>query len=228
MPIWGERVITWRQIVPAVLVVTAVACVGYMVYSCRRGTPPRPRAEQVEDQLRLLKNANSTVVAAAIRQLGDLAEPGEQTVVAPIREKLDSKSTQVVGAACAALGKLGDADSADRILGFLNSEDPVVLAGAAEGIGALYAKDTQESERTAPKEAVSRLCALLAHPDYTIRLQAIVALGKIRDPAALPKLEERHKSPCGGLAGEDTLPDDVRQRIQDALEKAAEATRNPT
>jgi len=204
MPIWGERRITWRQIVPAVVIPAALVCLGLTIYQSlrpERGIDKSVRLRILIDQL---NNPDPAMVSVGIRELGELGEP---EAVASIRPKLQAEEPRVVGAACAALGKLGDSESAAAILKLLEHDDPRVVAGAAEGLGALrHAK------------ALEPLVDTLQTTDAQVRLAAIVALGQFGDPAAAKALSDLKADPCAGL---DPAPTDAqRAQIGEALQRA--------
>ncbi len=206
MPIWGERRLTWRQILPPAAVAVAIVAVGLAIRHYRALSNPGfvRRREEFRFYMARLHNAEPSTRAAAARLLGEVGDP---RAVPEIRKLLSDDDPRVVGAACAALGKLGDTDSAAKLLENLDSNDPAIVAGAVEGLGELGASD-----------AAPRILPLLDSPEKDVRLAAIVALGKLGDTTALDALEKLRSTPWEGL--DDNLTDDERERFQGALEAA--------
>lgn len=211
MPIWGKPGgLTWRQIVPPLAVVLALACVAYTLYRCGR-QPRLGERQQLKHHLRQLSHSDPGMVAVAAKVLGGLGFP---EAIGPLRKRLDSDDPRVRGAVCAALGKLGAQASAEAILKNLDHEDWTVVEGAAEGLGALR-----------HKPAVEPLTRLLDASRPSVRLAVIQALGQIGDPAALPALGKRQQAPTAGLEGDP--PEDLLERIRTALDEAIQSLNQP-
>jgi len=206
MPIWGERRLTWRQILPPAAVVVAIVAVGLAIHHYRALSNPGfvRRREEFKFYMARLHDPEPSTRAAAARLLGEVGDP---RAIPEIRKLLSDDDPRVVGAACAALGKLGDTDSAAKLLEDLDSDEPAIVAGAVEGLGELGAS-----------EAAPRILPLLDSREKDVRLTAIVALGKLGDPTALDALEKLRPAPWEGL--DDNLTDDERERFQGALEAA--------
>jgi HEAT repeat protein len=212
VPIWGEFRVSWRNVLPPVLVVTALACLALSLRSCLwPGSDNAPRDEVLEQYRRQLDSADPGIVVASIRLLGEL---GDLRAVEPIRLKLKAEDPRIVGAALAALGRLGDESVTDTLLDSLRRNDPAVLAGAAEGLGALKVKP-----------AVEPLSSLLGSGDYSVRLAAIVALGKMGDPAAEAALSKLQSNPSAGLSPAPS--EEERSRLDEALRTALGQLGNP-
>jgi HEAT repeat protein len=107
-------------------------------------------------------------------QLGDMSE-GREFAVPALLKTLRDGNHLVRSSAAESLGKLGDAQAATPLIEILKDteEDRDVRARAAEALGRLEAR-----------EAVQPLIAALDDIVWRTRYQAIVALGRIGDPAA--------------------------------------------
>jgi len=206
MVVWGERQITWRQILPPAAIVVAIVAVGLAMRHYRTLSDPGfvRRREEFKFYMARLTSADPSTRAAAARLLGEVGDP---RAIPEIRNLLSDDDPRVVGAACAALGRLGDADSTSRLLESLDRDEPAIVAGAVEGLGDLGVR-----------EAVPHILPLLDSQEREVRLAAIVALGKLGDTSALEPLEKLRSDPSEGLA--DNLTDEERKQFQDALEAA--------
>ena len=209
MVVWGERRITWRQVLPPVAVVVAIVAVGLAVRHYRSLSNPGfvRRREEFNFYMARLTSQDPSTRAAAARLLGEVGDP---RAVDEIRKLLDDDDPRVVGAACAALGKLGDADSTQTLMSHLDSDEPAIVAGAVEGLGHLGVR-----------EAVPRIIPLLESPDFDVRRAAIVALGELGDQSATDALEKLREAPWQGLAENPT--EEQKQELQEAVDSVLEA-----
>lgn len=209
MPIWGEKDqgLNWRRVLPPALAVVAVACVGYLVYSCSgRSNPNIVRtSEQMEFYLSQLDSNDPLTRASAVRVI---AQPGDPRALAEIRKRLEDEDGRVVAAACAALASLDDRDSVDAILSLLGSQDLATVVGAIEALGVFR-----------EQRAVTPLLGLLRSPRAALRLPAIVALGKIGDASAVASLQVLKGDPCWGLKPESSKTERAgfRKAVTEAL-----------
>jgi len=80
-------------------------------------------------------------------------------------------------AAALALGKIGAEDALEFLVNALSSDDPTMRLLSARAIGFIGADNS-----------AVRLLHLLQDASYQVRREAIIALGKLRDPASVPKL----------------------------------------
>lgn len=211
MPVWGDHRITWRQVLPPVLVAVAVACLALAARNCTSdGVHGVSTSEQYNFYIAQLDSADPAAAATAIKYLGNAGDP---RAIEPIRARLSDGDPRVVGAACAALGKLGGKTSADRMLALLGSEQPGVAAGAAEGLGALR-----------HKAALEPLVKLLDTTDAATRKAVFVSLGQLGEPAAMQALERFQSDPASGLDPEPTAGE--RTQLGDALAQALTSLRS--
>lgn len=68
----------------------------------------------------------------------------------------------------------------DKLIRALKSEDPRLRKAAAEHLGEHYGGES----------VVNALIELLKDPDWFVRLEAVRALGRIKDEAAIPALKD--------------------------------------
>ncbi|MFP4056339.1 MAG: HEAT repeat domain-containing protein [Candidatus Brocadiia bacterium] len=207
MPVWGDREITWRQIVPPVLIAVALVCIGLTLRGClRRGQRHLGVDTQYDFYVAQLDAPNPAAVATAVRELGKLGKP---EAIPLIRPKLDSEHPEVRGAACAALGRLGDEDSLATLRERLGDAHPAVRAGAAEGLAA-----------AADERALPALLDMLGDPEPRVRHAVVQALGEIGDPRALEPLKALQEDPTAGLSSQEAQR--WESRIQAAIDQAVE------
>ena len=123
-----------------------------------------------------------------------LGRAGNNTAVAALIERLTDKQDSVRGAAAVALGQIADVQSVPALIAVLNPQpltptkkkskvkrelNPLVLRAVARSLG-------QIGSRAASATLVSLVEDEKAESD--VRREAVVALGLIRDEAALPVL----------------------------------------
>jgi HEAT repeat protein len=140
---------------------------------------------------------------AAVAALGFVEAP-EAGVLAALRAALEDDAWGVREEAATTLAKLGWADALPALLRALSDASWQVSLRAARAIGRL---------RDAAGAAWPALAELLAHPLANVRKEAVIALGELRRPEALPALER---------AGQDADPD-VRKLARLAIETIGRA-----
>ena len=118
MPIWGEWKITWRQVLPPVLISIAIGCAAYTVYSCRSADRSGhfTEDEQLELCLQQLSSNDVGKRLAAIHNLRDLGNPAAREALERLKpdpaaglppDLSDDLRTQLRDALDDALSKLG-------------------------------------------------------------------------------------------------------------------------
>jgi HEAT repeat protein len=155
-----------------------------LVTGCGRTLPPDGQPEKTTvvadaqaDPRKLLECLNSADPlqrAYGVRLLGETQQSADSTVP-HLLSALKDPSHLVRSRAAEALGKVGDNRAVMPLIDVLNdaAEDPDVLSRAAEALGRLRAG-----------EAVEPLMDLLTNMVWYVRYQAVVALGRIGEPAA--------------------------------------------
>lgn len=151
----------------------------------------------VEDLAKLLKkDKDETVRFRAAQALGIL---GGETARAALRDglKLDGEAC---GECARALGRLGDAESADKLVKLLDKKDGLAAVGAADGLSALGADGYVEA-----------LAKAADHKDWRARIAVAQAFARLEKPESRETARE---------ALEALLADDdwrVRRRTVEAL-----------
>lgn len=100
---------------------------------------------------------------------------------------LDDADPAVRGEAAAALGKVRGEEAFSALTEALESKDQNVRLGAIEGLAA-----------GADPRAADRLAGLLKDPSVNIRWKAALALGALKNEAALPELERAARADAEG------------------------------
>jgi HEAT repeat protein len=150
------------------------------------------------------KDQSDQKVREAVQVLGSIRDT---RAVVPTVELLEHPSDGVRREAAKALGIMGGYPSIIPLIDCLSDPDPVVQHTAAKSleklkplsvmplIAALQNDDLDRVWRVvtvlgniADSRAVDPLVGLLTHGSDTIRMEAVVALGKINNPDVLPKL----------------------------------------
>ncbi len=128
----------------------------------------------------------------ALTALGRTREPG---VVAVLMEHLeiDSWGDLVRQRALAGLAETEDAEILPILLSHSREGSDRVRGAAAGALGRLA--DAVDGSR---REAVERLVEMVDEPGFRTQLQAISALGRVRDPASVPALDRLHRTAPDG------------------------------
>lgn len=160
--------------------------------------------DEIDIQIDLLKDPDWTVRREAVVTLGEM---GDERCVAPLVHALQDGDWQVREAVVEALGQVGspavehlikrlrDWDirkSAIRALGKIKDErvlDPLMQQLHHDE----FKDDATEALVELGTPAVERLVGALKDKDEMVRQQVIIALGRIKDPAALDPLIEMLK-----------------------------------
>jgi HEAT repeat protein len=199
----------WRKLA-IWLTSIAVLLVAWHVWGClQRDWHGISHDEMWDSYVKNLESSNPNLVAASLKSLGGVKSRQDEAVQL-VRPKLESEDPLVAGAAAAAVGKLGDAESAPRLRKMLEGYEPMAVAGAATGLGLL--KD---------KRAVEPILALLDAESGEVRRAAIEALGNIGDARAAEPIELLRADPLLGVMGKhsETLKDALNRAITTALEQ---------
>ncbi len=131
----------------------------------------------------MLEDPRWFVVRNGVAALGELG--GEETV-AQLTSALAHEDARVRREAVLALAKIGGEDAELLIVGMLEDPDVDVRAMACRGVGALKAE-----------RALKRLLQMLeAGEPEGVEVEALLALGQLGDPGAVPLIEKRA---TGGL-----------------------------
>jgi HEAT repeat protein len=162
--------------------------------------------DEIDIQIDLLKDPDWSVRREAVVTLGEM---GDERCVKPLVGALRDGDWQVREAAVEALGQVGspavehlvkvlrDWDIrkyAIRCLGKIKDErvlDPLMQQLHSDE----FKDDATEALVELGPPAVGRLVAALKDKDEMVRKQAIIALGRIKDPAAINPLIEMLKDP---------------------------------
>jgi len=162
--------------------------------------------DEIDIQIDLLKDSDWTVRREAVVTLGEM---GDERCVVPLANALRDGDWQVREAAIDALGQVGspaveylvrmlrDWDirkSAIRCLGKIKDErvlDPLMQQLHHDE----FKDDATEALVDLGAPAVERLVNALKDKNEVVRKQAIIALGRIKDPAAIDPLIEMLKDP---------------------------------
>jgi len=106
MPIWGDREITWRQVLPPTLAAVAAVCLVLAFRGCVWPQDPGlSQDEQLAFYLRQLDSGPPERAVAAIRALGSL---GDRRAVEPLLGLLAAPHLARRQAAVDALGRIGE------------------------------------------------------------------------------------------------------------------------
>ncbi len=162
--------------------------------------------DEIDIQIDLMKDPDWTVRREAVVTLGEM---GDERCVAPLVHALQDGDWQVREAVVEALGQVGspavehlikrlrDWDirkSTIRALGKIKDErvlDPLMQQMHHDE----FKDDATEALVELGAPAVERLVGALKDKDEMVRQQAIIALGRIKDPTALDPLIEMLKDP---------------------------------
>ncbi len=162
--------------------------------------------DEIDIQIDLMKDPDWTVRREAVVTLGEM---GDERCVAPLVHALQDGDWQVREAVVEALGQVGspavehlikrlrDWDirkSAIRALGKIKDErvlDPLMQQMHHDE----FKDDATEALVELGAPAVERLVGALKDKDEMVRQQAIIALGRIKDPTALDPLIEMLQDP---------------------------------
>ncbi|WP_447979868.1 HEAT repeat domain-containing protein [Candidatus Nitrospira bockiana] len=158
--------------------------------------------DEIEIQIDLLKDPDWAVRREAVITLGEM---GDERCVAPLVRALQDGDWQVREAAIEAIGMVGS-PAVEQTTRLLRSWDHRKYAIRALGkikdervleplISQLrndeFAEDATEALVELGQPAVERLKAALNDKDENTRKQAVIALGRIKDPAAIDAVIEK-------------------------------------
>jgi HEAT repeat protein len=146
-------------------------------------------SEVLEDLQRLLVDEDARVCAAAVRGIGTycaaapLRDPGElaqalELLASALREPV--RGGMVAMAALEALEAIGGPEAGRVAASGLASDEPEVVQAAVACVG-----------RHADADTVCELIALVQHPSWAVRGEAIQTLAERRVPRALPAILRR-------------------------------------
>ncbi len=141
---------------------------------------PADAPEELRELLTRLNSEDAPTRALAAARLGDRSDA--QSPSTPfLLQALKDPNVVVRTRAAESLGKVGEASVVQTLMDTLSNrqEDREVRTRAAQALGELRAT-----------EAVQTLVSVLNDPVWHIRYHAMVALGKIGDPAAAEPLAE--------------------------------------
>jgi HEAT repeat protein len=160
--------------------------------------------DEIEIQIDLLKDPDWAVRREAVITLGEM---GDERCVEPLVKALQDGDWQVREVAIEALGMVGSPavdplikltrswdhrKSALRALGKIKDErvlDPLIHQLRSDE----FAEDATDALVDIGSPAVEKLVSVLGDKDENTRKQAVIALGRIQDPAALDPLIEKLK-----------------------------------
>ncbi len=121
-----------------------------------------------------LAHPDDMVRQGTVRCLAWIAPPGAIDLVAPL---IQDPSVEVRAEVAAAIGRLGDEDSALLLFELLGDESELIQESAMDALARMPA------ERVVPL-----LVQRLGSPEVAVRIRAAETLGLIRDPQAAPAL----------------------------------------
>jgi HEAT repeat protein len=154
----------------------------------------RARGAAPEDLERLLAELAADDAerrAAARMALGVLAAPGcpiATSATETLLAALTSPDADLRVLAATAMGESGNTAFLPALIDGLDDVEPNVIGAAADALAALD-----------HPAALAPLAALTERAEFWVRAAGVVALGRLRDPAALPALERAAATP--GLEG---------------------------
>lgn len=128
-----------------------------------------------------LAHAEDLVRQGTIRCLAWIAPPGATELVAPL---IHDPSQEVRAEAAAAIGRLGDEDSAMLLFELLGDESELIQETAMDALA-----------RMAVEKVVPLLVSALASPDVAVRIRAAETLGLVREPTTAPALIALSRDP---------------------------------
>lgn len=130
----------------------------------------------MDSMIELLHDPVSSIRQVAIEALGEL---GDHSAVRPIAERLSNDDTGLRSLAAKALGEIGGHEAVEALIvrGMHDDQDAVRMAAAA-ALGHLKAR-----------EALDVLCIALSDGSGMVRVDAAVALVRIRDDRAVEPLQ---------------------------------------
>ncbi|MEZ6067633.1 MAG: HEAT repeat domain-containing protein [Planctomycetaceae bacterium] len=131
--------------------------------------------------LPLLNDPADEVRLAAIEALG---ECGERSCVDALRPFVDDPDDQIAMVACEALGRLGDEASVSLLI------DRLEAAGEIPDQQPLVLRLIDALRRIGDERASLPLVNISLHPSHRVRVRAAEAMGRLKDPAIRPALEE--------------------------------------
>jgi HEAT repeat protein len=132
--------------------------------------------DEVQTQIRALKDENSFVRAEACDALSALQDP---RAVDPLIQALQDSDSIVRSHAADALGEINDSRAVEPLILALLDEISMVRGNAAEALG-----------RIKDERAVEPLILALKDDDSSVRAKACIALGELKDPRAVEPLIE--------------------------------------
>lgn len=160
--------------------------------------------DEIEIQIDLLQDPDWAVRREAVITLGEM---GDERCVEPLIKSLQDGDWQVREVAIEALGMVGSPavdplirltrswdhrKAALRALGKIKDErvlDPLINQLRSDEFG----EDATDALVDLGSPAVEKLVSALGDKDENIRKQAVIALGRIQDPAAIEPLVEKLK-----------------------------------
>ena len=123
----------------------------------------------------------------AIYTLKRLSESGDNRFLPSMINCLKNPSTEISKFACITLGKIGHPDSIIPLVDCLGSENPDIADSAVDAL-----VETGE-------ESVEPVIESLNSPDFHVRENAAIALGKLKDKRALEPLLKAINDPIPGV-----------------------------
>ena len=148
--------------------------------SCARGLGKLRDKKACDSLILALKDKDFMVRSYAALSLGEL---GDKKAVAPLLKRLKDSNPNVRADVIMALGKFKDKRALEPLLK-IASQDPLTLTNPENISLADVLGDYGD------KRCVKFLTGNLKNPDALVRNAAIVALGKLKDPATIPHLKK--------------------------------------
>ncbi|MDE0465938.1 MAG: HEAT repeat domain-containing protein [Candidatus Poribacteria bacterium] len=158
--------------------------------------------------LRKLQSESAEMRAYAAEGLGGV---GNAHAVAPLINALSDNNSTVRRFAISSLGHIRDPRAIDVLIPFLQDEEADMRCAAVVALGELGLSEERFS--TPPVQVIEALMSSIWDADRAVCSAAVVALGRIGNPQAIPALNE---------LAEATESEWIRRYISEALHQIEE------
>ena len=158
--------------------------------------------------LRKLRSESAEMRAYAAEGLGGV---GNAHAVAPLINALTDNNSTVRRFAISSLGHIRDPRAIDVLIPFLQDEEADMRCAAVVALGELGLSEERFS--TPPVQVIEALMSSIWDADRAVCSAAVVALGRIGNPQAIPALNE---------LAEATESEWIRRYISEALHQIEE------
>jgi HEAT repeat protein len=136
-----------------------------------------PTHTTIKDLILKIKNNDWKVRTEAA---DELVKIGKECISELIKVLQETTDIALAGKIIHTLGRIGDSQAVDILIGFLNHPNAYLRGNAAEALGKIGDIHAEE-----------KLIAILSDPDIGVRVKTIQALGKLKSSKALQPLMSR-------------------------------------